>query len=368
MKTGFLWHEYFAWHSFGTVSGSIPAGGFVEPGAPFENEQTKRRLRNLLEVSGLLDDLSILPTRLATDEELLRVHTVDYLEKLKRLSNAGIGDAGRGALVGKGSFEIAQRAAGACIVAADAVYDRVVRNAYVLCRPPGHHAERDCGIGFCLLANASIATEHLRKARGVKRIALVDWDVHHGNGAQSIFYDDPDVLTISIHQDRLFRSGSIEERGVGDGLGASLNIPLPAGSGHEAYVAAIERVVVPALTRFQPEMIIVPSGFDASVFDPLGRQMAGSETFRMMTRLLMTAADRLCEGRLMMTHEGGYSETYVPWCGLAVLEEMSGIKTEAQDPYLGWFGLIGGHELKPHENEVLIQAAALVDQIPRPGK
>lgn len=369
VKTGFLWHEYFAWHSTGVASGNLPAGGFVEPGVHFENPQTKRRFRNLLEVTGLLDELQPLRTRLATDEELLRVHTADYLARLREMSKSGFGEAGEFTPFGKGSFEIAKRGVGACITAADAVYDQVVRNAYVLCRPPGHHAEPDRGRGYCLLANEALTVEHLRAIRGLKRIAIVDWDVHHGNGAQSIFYGDPNVLTISIHQDRLYpvESGSLAETGEGDGKGACLNIPLPGGSGHEAYVSAIDRVVIPALDRFSPEMIIVSCGFDASALDPLGRQQATSQTYRAMTRLVMNAADRLCDGRLMMIHEGGYSEAYVPWCGLAVIEEMSGVKTEAQDPFMDWIGTIGGHELKPAEVDVLEKAASIVSEMPGKG-
>ena len=157
----------------------------------FENPQTKRRLRNLLEVSGLLDELQPLPTRLATDEELLRIHTPSYVARLREMSEIGYSEAGEFTPFGKGSFEIAQRGAGACIAPADSVYDRVVRNAYVLCRPPGHHAEPDRGRGNCLFANGAITVEHLRTVRGLKRVAIVDWDVHHGNGAQSIFYHDP---------------------------------------------------------------------------------------------------------------------------------------------------------------------------------
>jgi len=366
VKTGFLWHEYFAWHSYGVAAGNLPAGGFVQPGVHFDNPETKRRLRNLLEVTGLLDQLEPLRSRLATDEEMLRVHTAEYLTRLRELSELGYGDAGEYAPLGKGSFEIAQRGAGSCIVAADAVNDRVVRNAYVLCRPPGHHAEPNRGLGYCLLANGAIAVEHLRKVRGLKRVAVVDWDVHHGNGTQSIFYRDRGVLTISIHQDRLYplNSGTLSETGEDAGLGACLNVPLPGGSGHEAYVAAVDQVVVPALERFSPELIVVACGFDASAFDPLGRQQASSQTFRAMTHSIVMAADRLCEGRLLMIQEGGYSEAYVPWCGLAVIEEISGVKTEADDPHLDWIGAIGGHELKPAEADVLRRAAALIGGVP----
>jgi acetoin utilization deacetylase AcuC-like enzyme len=286
------------------------------------------------------------------------------------MSKIGHGEAGEFTPFGKGSFEIAQRGAGACIAAADAVYDRVVRNAYVLCRPPGHHAEPDRGRGYCLFANGAIAVEHLRTVRGLKRVAIVDWDVHHGNGAQLIFYRDPNVLTVSIHQDRLYpvESGELTETGEGPGKGACLNVPLPGGSGHEAYVAAIDRVVIPALDRFTPETIIVSCGFDASALDPLGRQQATSQTYRAMTRSVMEAADRLCGGRLIMIHEGGYSEAYVPWCGLAVIEEMSGVKTEANDPFMDWIGTIGGHDLKPAEVKILERAIGIVSEMPEKGR
>src|SRR5262249_52769719 len=152
------------------------------------------------------------------------------------------------------------------------------------------------------------------------RVATVDWDVHHGNGTQAIFYDDPSVLTISLHQDNLFpaASGGIAENGTGPGEGFNINVPLPPGSGPGAYVAAFERVVLPALRRFKPELIVVPSGFDAGGVDPLGRMMMSAGGFRELTALLMAVAKELCGGRIVMTHEGGYSEMYAPYCGLAV--------------------------------------------------
>jgi acetoin utilization deacetylase AcuC-like enzyme len=216
-----------------------------------------------------------------------------------------------------------------------------------------------------LLANAAITAEHLRHVRGLKRIAIVDWDVHHGNGAQSIYYDNPDVLTISIHQDGVYPvdSGSLTENGAEAGLGSCINIPLPPGSGHGAYLAAFSQVVIPALTRFQPNMVIVPCGFDASALDPMARQMAHSETYRLMTRSLKLAANELCGGRLVMCHEGGYSPIYVPWCGLAVVEELSGIRTDAVDPYQ-YVASWPGQELKPAEAEVLNRASALLSRIP----
>ena len=192
------------------------------------------------------------------------------------------------------------------------------------------------------------------------------WDVHHGNGTQKAFYRDPGVLTISIHQDRWYppESGAMEECGEGLGLGYNINIPLPPGSGHGAYLAAVERVVVPALRAFRPELIIVPSGFDGSMYDPLGRMMAYSETYRAMTRMLMAAADELCGGRLVLSHEGGYSPLYVPLCGLAVMEELTGVKTAVIDPMAARVAIAGGQELEAHQEAVIRRAEAFTSLRP----
>src|SRR5262249_36652641 len=176
--------------------------------------------------------------------ELLRFHARRYVGSIRAMSEASGGDAGEGAPFGPGSFEVALLAAGGTITAVDAVLDGRVRNAYALVRPPGHHAEADLGRGFCIFGNRGVAIRPRRAARGRGRVAVVDWDVHHGNGAQKAFYRDPGVLTISIHQDRWYPqdSGSIDERGEGPGAGFNINIPLPPGSGHGAYLAAVSRV------------------------------------------------------------------------------------------------------------------------------
>jgi acetoin utilization deacetylase AcuC-like enzyme len=194
-------------------------------------------------------------------------------------------------------------------------------------------------MGFCLLANIPIALEAARARRGVGRIAVVDWDVHHGNGTQAIYHDRDDTLTISVHQDNCFPPGygGAEDRGVGRGAGCNLNIPLPAGSGHEAYLHALERLVLPALTAFRPELIVVASGLDANAVDPLARMLLHSETFRAMTRMMVDAAASLCGDRLAVVHEGGYAEAYVPFCGHAILEALSGERTAVVDPGLEMF-------------------------------
>ena len=266
---------------------------------------------------------------------------------------------------GRGSYDIALLSAGGVLAALEAVLEGRVSNAYALVRPPGHHALADEGMGFCIFGNAAIAGLHALEHYGLERIAFVDWDVHHGNGTQSAFYDDPRALTISIHQDRCFPpdSGYCHENGSGEGAGYNINIPLPPGSGWGAYEAAYQRVVIPALERFAPQLIVIPSGFDAGAYDPLGRMQLHSEGYRQLTRSLMAAADELCDGKLLFTHEGGYNTWTVPFYGLAVMEELSGIKTATDDPFLGMAQALGGQELQPHQAQAIAEAEALVGNI-----
>ncbi len=365
MATGWLVHELYMWHSTGNYASVFPPGLTIEPDEHAENPRTKRRFRNLLEVAGLEERLTRIKPRPATEGELARFHTTDYLRSIKEMSDKGGGDTGYLTPFGAGGYEIAKLSAGGTIAAVDAVIEGRVKNAYALVRPPGHHAERDRGMGFCLFGNVAVAVMHARAVHKLGRVATVDWDVHHGNGTEQAFYEDGEVLTISLHQDRLFPldTGAVKDNGKGKGEGANINIPLPPGSGVGAYIAAFERVVLPALRRFKPELIVVPSGFDAGGNDPLGRMMMTSRGYAQLTRLLMQAADELCGGRLVLSHEGGYSPVHVPYCGLAVMEELSGIRSGIEDPWLvnmeGW----GQQELMPHQAAAIADAAALVDRI-----
>lgn len=302
---------------------------------------------------------------MGTEEELSYFHTEGYIERIKTLSDATGGDTGEITPFGPGSYEIAKLALGGCIKAADAVLQGKVQNAYALIRPIGHHAEADRGRGFCVFGNAVITARHAQKVYGSERIAIVDWDVHHGNGTQWAFYNDPSVLTISIHQDGYYPSdsGSIGETGEGEGEGYNLNVPLPAGSGHGAYIATIERVVLPALKEYNPELILVCSGFDANVIDPLGRMLNTSKTYRSMTLMLKKLANEICQYRLLMVHEGGYSTAYVPFCGLAVMEALSGINTEVVDPYLEAYDNLPGQELQLHQDAAIMKCEELAARI-----
>lgn len=368
MATGYVYHEVFSWHDTGTNGGLFPSNPAIgiQPYIHFENAETKRRMHELIVVSGLIDRLERIAPKPATEEDILRFHTREHLERIKAESQLPKGgDAGDGfSPFGAGGYEIAMLAAGGMIEAVKAVWSGQVRNAYALIRPPGHHAIAETGMGFCIFSNLAIAAKYAQQVLGVRRIAILDWDVHHGNGTQAAFYDDPSVLTISVHQDNVFppNSGSLAETGEGAGAGYAINIPLPPGTGDGGYAYAMDAAVIPAIRNFEPDLILVASGFDASGMDPLARQMVSSEGFRDMARKMTALADELCGGKLAISHEGGYSAVYVPFCGLAVIEELAGAPAFG-DPMLpivtGW----AGHELKDPERQVVDQAAELARKI-----
>ncbi|GAA6179409.1 class II histone deacetylase [Shimia sp. NS0008-38b] len=336
-KTGFFFDEKCFWHSGGNYALTLPVGDLVQPlaagGLP-ESPETKRRLKNLMDVTGLTSELDLRSAPAATDVMLNRVHPTDFLAKFKAVSDAGGGEIGLRTPFGKGGYEIAALSAGLAANAVCAVASGDLQNAYALSRPPGHHCLPDWPNGFCLLANIAIAIEEAQAQGLAKKVAVLDWDVHHGNGTEAIYYDHDDVLTISLHQEHNYPldTGEVADRGTGDGLGHNINIPLPPGAGHNTYLRAMERIVLPALHSFQPDIIIVACGFDAAAFDPLSRMLATADTFRQMTKQVMTAADVLCDSKLVLVHEGGYSEAYVPFCGHAVIEELSGSDIVAPDP------------------------------------
>jgi len=337
MSTGFYWDERTFWHAGGNYAGMLPVGGLVQPAATGglpESPETKRRLKNLMDVTGLSRELRMTGAEPATQTDLLRVHPAAYLDQFKALSDAGGGEMGRRTPFGPGGYEIAALSAGLAKAAVLTILRGEMDNAYALSRPPGHHCLPDWPNGFCLLANIAIAVEAAFAEGLATKVAVLDWDVHHGNGTEAIFYERADVLTVSLHQERNYPldTGAFEDRGAGAGVGHNLNIPLPPGTGHKGYLAAMERLALPAIRDFAPDILIIACGYDAALNDPLGRMLATAQTFRAMTRQVMALADEVCDGRLVMVHEGGYSETYVPFCGHAVLEEMAGSALQAPDP------------------------------------
>jgi len=351
MTTGWVWDERYMWHDPGRRGRSLAGGEWVEPEDHAETPATKRRFRNLVDVSGLLAHLVSVDPQPASRESLLRIHDAAYLDRIAQASEQGGGDAGENATFAPGGYEIAALAAGGCIAAVDAVLDGRVDNVYALVRPPGHHAEADRGRGFCLIANVAVAARHAQAQRGIGRVAIVDWDVHHGNGPQKLFWTDPSVLTLSVHQDGYYPadSGRVTEAGADGGRGYNINVPLPAGSGVGAYSEAFRQVVVPALHAYRPELILVSSGLDASALEPQAQMMLHSDGYRMLAELVLTVANEVCAGKLVLCHEGGYSTTYAPFCGLAVVEALAGVRTAVRDPYLEAFTAISGQDIQPHQ-------------------
>ncbi|MEM9970626.1 MAG: class II histone deacetylase, partial [Pseudomonadota bacterium] len=338
MTTGFFTDERCFWHSGGNYAFMAPVGGLVQPAATGglpENPETKRRLKNLMEVTGLLDALDVRSAEPLERSDLMRVHTGDFLYSFQKQARAGGGEIGLRAPFGPDGYDIACLSAGLARDALFSVLDGTHANAYALTRPPGHHCLPDWQNGFCLLANAAIAVEAALAEGKAGRIAVLDWDVHHGNGTEAIFYDRAEVLTVSLHQERNYPldTGDFADRGTAAGDGMNLNVPLPPGAGHRTWMAALERLALPAIRAFGPDAIVVACGYDASAWDPLGRMLCSAETFRAMTAATMELARDVCGGKLVMVHEGGYSEVYVPFCGHALIAEMAGSDIAAADPF-----------------------------------
>lgn len=346
------------WHDPGSISFSK----WVEPGEPWENVATKRRIHSLLCVSGAINDLESLAPRAATKEEITRFHTSAYHDRIVSESKRdGGGDGGELARFAQGGYEIAALSAGGILTAIEAIHAGKIRNAYCLVRPPGHHAIADKGMGFCIFNNIALGALHAKTLLGMKRVAIVDYDVHHGNGTQDAFWNDPDVLFVSLHQDNNYpiQTGSLAEIGGPEATGSTINLPMPPGSGTGAYDYAFDTVVIPALLRFKPDIILVSSGFDASDADPLGSMMLSSEAFGSFAKKMSDAAVSLGHGRILFAHEGGYSKDYVPFCALAVIEAISGLKTEVSDPYLEEIRNRGYQSCQPHQKALVDAAAAL---------
>ena len=337
MGTGFYWDERTMWHAGGNYAFTLPLGGLVQPlaagGLP-ESPETKRRLKNLMDVTGLAGDLSVTSAPMVTMDQMLSVHVPEYINQFKQMSDAQGGEIGHHAPFAKGGFELAALSAGLATAAVADVLAGTHANAYALSRPPGHHCRADGPMGFCLLANIAISIEAAKATRPDLKVAVLDWDVHHGNGTESIFYDRDDVFTLSFHQEGNYPldTGALGDRGIGAGAGFNLNLPLPAGAGHTAYLHAMDRVAIPAIEAFNPDLIIVACGYDAGAIDPLARMLATADTFRQMTFKIKTLAERTCGGQLVLVHEGGYSEVYVPFCGHAAIQALSGSTITAPDP------------------------------------
>ncbi|MGH2706369.1 MAG: histone deacetylase family protein [Actinomycetota bacterium] len=287
-----------------------------------ERPQRIQACREALDGSGL--DTEIVPASPADRADLEAVHPARYLDALERFVARGGGQIDPDTYAGARSFEVAVRAAGACTAAVDAAFADG-RRSFCLVRPPGHHATPERGMGFCLVNHVAVGARRAIRTGSAERVAIVDIDVHHGNGTQDVFWEDDAILYVSLHQYPWYPgSGALEEVGAGAGDGTTLNVPLPAETGDATYLAAMSRVVVPALHRFRPGLLLVSAGFDAHRRDPLALMQVSAEGFGAMVAALVEAADALCEGRVVATLEGGYDLEGLSTSFVAALRALGG--------------------------------------------
>jgi acetoin utilization deacetylase AcuC-like enzyme len=293
-------------------TGLVVSAAFAEhhtgSGHPERPDRTAAIVKRL-EADGLLAQACVIEPRLATDDDILRCHTPAYLKIVKEDVQEGLQRLSTGdtPLSGK-SFETARLAAGGVLAAVDAVMAGDVTNAFAVVRPPGHHATPTRGMGFCLFNNVAIAARYAQAKHGVKRVLIADWDVHHGNGTQDIFYADGSVFFFDTHQHPLYPgTGLAAEAGDGAGEGCTLNCPFSAGAGRAEIVAAFRDRLVPAAEAFKPEFVLVSAGFDSRIDDPLGGFRLTDADFAELTGVVKEIAARHAGGRLVSTLEGGYN-------------------------------------------------------------
>lgn len=272
------------------------------PGHPEQPTRLQNLVRHLHEC-GLWEELLPMSPSSITVEDLLQVHTRQYIDHLREVCMTG------GGLLDEGdthaspeSFAVAMLAAGGVVTAIDAVLEDRATAAFCAVRPPGHHAERERPMGFCLFNNVAIGARYAQTHHGLRNIAILDWDVHHGNGTQHIFEEDPTILYCSLHQYPFYPgTGARSERGTGKGEGFTVNIPMPAGTGETQYLAALCDEILPALHAFKPELLLLSAGFDAHRDDPLAGMKLTEDSFSTMTRLVRRAAP------IVSVLEGGYN-------------------------------------------------------------
>lgn len=314
--TGFLYDPAFLSHRTGEH----------HPECPERLVQTLQHLETL-PWFGKLKTIAPKPVEI---DWIAQIHSAKYIQRVEQSCREGFRmldtpDVG----VSSASYEVAMLAAGGTLKLADAMMRGTIDNGFALLRPPGHHAESEYAMGFCLFNHVAILARYLQKKHGLEKILILDWDVHHGNGTQHSFEDDPSVLYISLHQFPFYPgTGDWSETGTGRGRGATLNCPMPAGATDEDYEKAFMEKVLPKINSFRPDAILISAGFDAHAKDPLASVCLSTEFFGWMSERMMEAAHKHSEGRLISLLEGGYNLHVLPECVARHLEVLSGQKSK----------------------------------------
>ena len=293
-KTGFVYDPIYLEHK-------------TTPGHPESPERLVHIIEKLKE-EGLYSQLVQLKPMPAAEDWIETVHSPEYIERARKFSEGGAGYLDSlDVPISRKSYDAAIMAAGGMLTAIDAVMERNITNAFCAVRPPGHHALEDQAMGFCIFNNIAIGARYVQKKHQLPKVLIVDWDVHHGNGTQAAFYDDPNVLYFSVHQYPFYPgTGSQTEKGSGKGLNSIINVPLPAGSGDADFVSAFEETLSPAAFAFSPDFVLISAGFDAHKDDLLGAMRVTQQGFAKLTQIVKNIAEKCCAGRLVSTLEGGY--------------------------------------------------------------
>jgi acetoin utilization deacetylase AcuC-like enzyme len=293
-KTAFIYSETYLKHDTGK-----------------SHPERKERLTAIVEHlnrTGLMEELIQVPIRLPTRQEIALVHPESYIDQLQRDIEGGATYLDPDTRVSPESYEVALQAVGGVLTAVDQVLQGQVHTAFCAVRPPGHHAEPNRAMGFCLFNNVAIAARYAQHTYNLEKILIIDWDVHHGNGTQDIFYEDPTVFYFSIHQYPWYPgTGGSEERGAGKGKGFTLNIPVPAGTGDQEYISVFNSILRKQALAYAPDLILISAGFDAHRDDPLSHTRVTTEGFRSLSEIVSQIAQEKCDSRIVSVLEGGYN-------------------------------------------------------------
>ncbi|MFC1454087.1 histone deacetylase [Verrucomicrobiota bacterium] len=312
VNVGFVYDDIFLSHD----------AGMRHPECPERLRVVLARLRK----DGLYGQLAFINAIPAPQKILAEIHTSTYIAEVKKRCALAPGFLDFGdTFISTSSYAAACMAAGAVLQAVDAVMEGKVRRAFCVVRPPGHHALPNEAMGFCIFNNIAVAARYLQEKHKVARVLIVDWDVHHGNGTQAVFYDDPTVLYFSVHRHPFYPgTGARDEQGIGRGRGFTVNIPLPAGSGNREYINAFKEHLLPAANRFRPDFVLVSAGFDAHEDDPLGGMKVTTDCYAEMTDIVVEIAETHCQGRLVSALEGGYDLNALAESTVAHVRQLSG--------------------------------------------
>lgn len=315
-------------------TGLVTSSEYLKHSSIYSHPENPERLKAILDLiseRNILDKLIKIEPEEIDLKELEITHIPFYIEEVKRISSKGDGNLDADTYVCRETYRIALLAAGGVVKATYSVIEKKLENAVALIRPPGHHAEKDRGMGFCIFNNVAIAA-NFAKRMGLNKILIVDWDLHHGNGTQNIFYEDEKVLYFSIHQYPYYPgTGAIQEIGKGKGKGYTINVPILSGCGDSDYQYIFEEILIPVAEKYKPEIVFVSAGFDAHYLDPLGGMQLSCKGYEKLTEIIKNIAEKFSGGKIVVALEGGYNLDALANSVLFVINSLAELEIELKD-------------------------------------